>query len=305
MQPSLSLDEFISLPDEHIEYLIQEPKTCLLGLNGTMRWFTLESSESVTSPQDQFLRTYADTTSQRLAEICDMAFSHGIHTLLIPLLNETLFAGRSHQYAQMMLEALPNITSGGFMDEVYARHEAKVSFYGDYENIVLSAGKGDLLHSFAQTVKATHHYGKRQILWGIFAQDETSAAINATIDYYEENHLRPNTEALIRQYYGCDVGPVNIYITSGKPRLFDAPFLLTGKTDLYFMDSPSLYLSRHLLRQILYDHLYSRKSEKKYTQLKEMEWQDMKRFYEANKDNVLGLGAIHPEWGIWLPGRKP
>ncbi len=302
---NLSFDEFISLPDKDIEYLIQEPKTCLLGLNGTMRWFTLESLQSVTPSQTQFLEIYANTTSQRLAEICDMAFSHGIHTLLIPLLNQTLFAGRSQQYAQMMIEALPNITSGGFMDEVYARHEAKVAFYGDYENIFLSADKSKLLDSFAQTTRATHHHGKHQILWGIFAQDETSAAINASINYYEEHHQRPDRESLIRQYYGCDVSPVDLYITSGKPRLFDAPFLVTGQTDLYFMTSPSLYLSRRPLRQILYDHLYSRKNEKKYTQLDEAEWQDMKSFYEANKENVMGIGTVHPDWGIWLHGRRP
>jgi adenosine tuberculosinyltransferase len=302
MQVKLSFAEFIELPDEAVAQLMQGPKTCLLGLNGTTRWYFLES---LNLPQDRSLKTYTEITSQRLAEICDLAFSHGMHTLLIPLLNQTLFAGRSSQYAQMMLEALPNITSGGCMDEVYERHQVKVGFYGDYKRVLESSDNGRLLDSFSQTARATQPNNGPQILWGIFAQDEATTVINTTVDYYQAQQKRPGAADLVRHYYGGDVSLVDIYITSGKPRLFDAPFLLTGRADLYFMTSPTLYLSRNLLRKILYDHLYSRKNEKKYSELNETDWQSIGEFYETNRNTVIGVGAAHPDWGIWCPQTTP
>ena len=127
MPHSLSIEEFMKLPDEGVAQLVSPSTTCLLGLNGTTRWFYLENPLSKTTPYNQFLHIYTTVTSQRLAEVCEVLFQHGVHTVLIPLLNQTLFAGRDTEYARMMVQALPNITSGGFMDDLYAQYSVKVS----------------------------------------------------------------------------------------------------------------------------------------------------------------------------------
>ena len=154
-----------------------------------------------------------------------MLFRHGVHTVMIPVLNQTLFDGRSTDYARMMCRALPNITSGGVMDDLYTNYVVRVGFYGAYENTLLSSGDDDVLDSFVQTMHVTRKNDQRQILWGVFAENEVSAAIDLSIKFYEKHHRNPSEADLIVNYYGFDVSPVDIYITSGKPRLFDAPFL--------------------------------------------------------------------------------
>ena len=272
--------------------------TLLLGLNGTTRWFLLEHP---TPQSDDFLKIYTDITSARMAEICDMLFSNGVHSLLIPVLNQTLLKGRSEQYAQMMLEALPNIAGGGFMDDVYAKHEVGVSFYGEYETILNNSGNGRLLDSFQKIEDDTKDNKKHQIFWGVFAKDELSTGIDTAVDYFQKTGEKATPDQLIQHYYGRNIPPVDIYITSGKPRLFDAPFLLNGRMDMYFMASPSLYLTQSMFHNILYDHLHSRKNGRKHTELDERELLEVRDYYRKSKNNVMGIGSVHPEWGIWYP----
>ena len=301
MPHTLAIDKFMELPDEDVAQLIRPSMTCLLGINGSTRWFYLENPMIKTTPYEQFLRTYTAVTSQRLAEVCEMLFRHGVHTVLIPVLNQTLFDGRNPEYARMMCRALPNITSGGVMDDLYTKYAVRVGFYGAYENALLSSGDDDLLDSFAHTIDTTHKNDKRQILWGVFAQDEVTAAIDLSIKSYEKHHRYPSEADLIASYYGFHVSPVDMYITSGKPRLFDAPFVMNGQTDMYFMVPPSLYLSRNVFRRILFDHLYSRRGEKDYGELNQVGWSSMKQFYQSRMDTIMGVGEIHPDWKTWFP----
>lgn len=304
MPHSLSIEEFMAMPDDEVAGLVHSSMTCLLGINGSTRWFYLENPTVKTTPYKQFLSTYTAVTSQRLAEVCEMLFRHGVHTVLIPVLNQTLFDGRNAEYAQMMCRALPHITSGGFMDDLYSNYAVRVGFYGAYEAALSSSGNDDILDSFTQTMNMTRHNDQRQILWGVFAENEVSAAIDFSIKFYEKHHRYPSEADLITSYYGFNVSPVDIYVTSGKPRLFDAPFVLTGKTDMYFMIPPSLYLSRTTFRQVLFDHLYSRKGEKDYGELDQMGWSNMKQLYQSKMDTVMGVGGIHPEWKTWFPNSE-
>ncbi len=300
MLRKISIDKFMELPDEGVAELVDSPMTCLLGINGSTRWFYLENPAIKTTPHKQFLSTYTAVSTQQLAAVCEMLFRHGVHTVLIPVLNQTLFNGRSAEYAQMICRALSHITSGGVMDDLYTNFAVRVGFYGAYENKLISFGE-DILESFAYTMDMTRKNDQRQILWGFFAENEVSTAIDLSIKFYEKHRKYPSEADLIVSYYGFNVLPIDIYITSGKPRLFDAPFVLTGKTDMYFMVPPSLYLSRNVFRQVLYDHLYSRRGEKNYGELNQVEWSNMKQLYQSRMDKVMGVGGIHPESKTWLP----
>jgi hypothetical protein len=71
------------------------------------------------------------------------------------------------------------------------------------------------------------------------------------------------------------------------------PLLALGEEDLYFTVTPSFYLSERQLRDILYDHLYTRRVEEGDN------WAVMKEFYRVNMNKTLGVGAQRE--GFWYP----
>ena len=101
-------------------------------------------------------------------------------------------------------------------------------------------------------------------------------------------------------YYGEYVEPVDLFVGFDKFCLFDMPLVTTGNEDLYFTISPSPYLSKRQLRDILYDHLYSRRDgEPDYAAMEPDDWSWMKSFYTANLDRTLGVGIKHGR--TWYP----
>ena len=152
-------------------------------------------------------------------------------------------------------------------------------------------------------------------------------AVNATtvaglaVRYYLEHGRVPDRRALVEMYYGEVVGPVDFFIGFGKLRAFDMPLVATGREDLYFTISPSLYLTQRQLRRILYDHLWARTRTKADLQPDEVnaavdsrpgvqtgqtgelsadDLASMKRFYKANLGRTLGVGTRHQS-GRWHP----
>ena len=109
----------------------------------------------------------------------------------------------------------------------------------------------------------------------------------------------PDKRTLVELYYGEYVEPVDLFIGFSKFRAFDMPLLTTGTEDLYFTVSPSPYLTERQLRDILYDHLFTRPGDLDYSAMDGDDWARMNGFYRANLGNTLGVGIKRGE--VWYP----
>jgi hypothetical protein len=122
------------------------------------------------------------------------------------------------------------------------------------------------------------------------------------VQHYLETGHSPDKKTLVQKYYGMNVPPLSFFIGFDKFSVFDTPLITDGSEDLYFTVSPSLYLTDIQLREILYDHLYTRRVEESdYSHLTPDAVEAMRAFYRANQGKTLGIGAIEERGGFWYP----
>jgi adenosine tuberculosinyltransferase len=84
--------------------------------------------------------------------------------------------------------------------------------------------------------------------------------------------------------------------------LFDVPLLSTGQVDLYATLTPSPTLTERQLREILYDHLVTRRAAPlDYAALSLAAQRHLAEYTERCKGDTLGIGRIDPLTGLWRP----
>ena len=82
-----------------------------------------------------------------------------------------------------------------------------------------------------------------------------------------------------------------------QPQLFDVPLVATGWEDLYFTLNPTPSVSQNQLREILYDHLTTRRvSEVEYEKLPDEAKSRM--IEECKRPATVGLGRVDPLTGL-------
>ena len=105
----ITLNEFLVLSTEEIARLVGAAgsRVCVFPINGTRRWYLLESSEG---------NDYLKKTAYRHIEIYRMVFAHGIHTLLAPMFGSELLK-RGPEYLELAVEGLTWLaTHPAFLD---------------------------------------------------------------------------------------------------------------------------------------------------------------------------------------------
>jgi hypothetical protein len=192
--------------------------------------------------------------------------------------------GRGRAYLRMALEAgLAELASAASL-EWYHRQAIRVSVYGNWATVLAET---DLMHiekQLKRTIAETAHYTERGLLFGAFADEGLNriAAIAQTVE---------DCEAWQTAYYGQPVGPVDLIVGSGQPVIWDLPLLDLNHAQLYFVQTPTFYLTSTALRQILFDCLYHRHNDDEF---------DADFLAPASEPiAILGLGE-RTEYG-WTP----
>lgn len=296
----MNQEEFQQLPVERVAQLVHSagPKVCVFPINGTRRWFLLEHG---LEKSGNLMSNYLDIAATRHVEIYQLLFSHGIGTLLAPIFGPDLME-RDEQYVHMAADGLARLVQHPTFTQFYARSKVRVRFYGDYCEHFRGTPYAFLIELFHELEQQTAGNDAHRLFFGVFAHDASVTVGRIAVAYYLEHNTIPDKGTLIELYYGERVGPVDLFIGFDKPSVFDMPLVSTGNEDLYFTTSPSLYLTERQLRNILYDHLYSRReSETDYGLLEEEDWELMKEFYRLNIGNTLGVGVKHHRTGGWYP----
>jgi tuberculosinol/isotuberculosinol synthase len=296
----LDVTTFVNLPTREVARLVRAdgPKVCAFPINGTRRWFLLENPVAA---DDDWRASYLNTMSETHITLYGMLFDHGIDTLLAPVFGPDLIA-RGDTYTDMAMRGLERLATHPTFLNFYDEYGVRVGFYGDYRRVLASTSYTYLGDLFDEITDKTAAHNRHRILFGVCANDAVESVAEITVRHYLDTGRAPNRQALIFQYYGMDVPPLSFFIGFDKFSVFDTPLLTSGNEDLYFTVSPSLYLTEQQLREILYDHLYTRRMEETdYSSLKTEDVETIRAFYRVNRGKTLGVGAIHARGGFWYP----
>ncbi len=270
---------------------------CVFPINGTRRWFMLEHAHTA---GDDPVAAYMDIAGRNHIGLYRLFFEHGVDTLITPVFGTELF-NRGDEYVQRIgMDGLSRLAAHPDFVNFYDEHQVRVRFYGDYRTRLKDTPYAGLSNTFDAITEHTRHYDHHRLFFGVFASDATATVAEFSVKYHQEHGKIPDRRTLIEMYYGEYVHPADIFIGFDKFSIFDYPLLASGEEDLYFTVAPSPYLDQTQLRQILYDHLYTRRGrEPDYATLPPEDWQWMQSFYRLNRHVTLGIGQRRA--GLWFP----
>ncbi len=291
----MEFETFVNLEDSAIASLVEEkgPRVVVCPINGTRRWYLLEARKE--SSETNFLQVILD----RYLAIFELFFSHGIATLLTPILGPDI-VNRGKQYTQMVFDALEEITTGEKYKAYYGKRDVRVRFYGDY-NHYFAEYAPELFTKLSEIQAHTRDNLKHKLFWGMFAHDPVEKIARIAIDYYEETGNHPKRPDVVTKYYGEYLPPADIFIGMMPPSVFDYPLLDTGDTALYFTTAPTPYLNEEMLRRILYDYMFVRRIDDDYSELSPSNWEELGAFYDVHLGDIYGLGKKTARGSVWLP----
>jgi len=293
----MDIKTFLKLPTEEVAKIVRAhgPKVCVFPINGTRRWFLMENERS----SDDYASAYLPAIIENHIGLYKLFFEHGIETLLTPALGTDLWE-RGDEYVQMVAEGFAALANHPKFLAFFDQYQVRANFYGDYRKFLSKTNYSHLLETFDAVKEKTAQNDQCKLFFGLFASDATESVAELSVAYYQQHGVIPNKQKIIELYYGEYVQPVNFFVGFDKFSVYDMPLLASGFEDLYFTVSPSAYLSQNQLREILFDHIYSRSVEEpEYLEMSEDAWESMKTFYKVYRETTLGIGVIKD--GIWYP----
>jgi len=294
------LSQFLNLPVDEVASLVRAagPKVAVFPINGTRRWFALEHAAAAQG--DDPITAYMDISQSRHIELYRLFFDHGVDTLLTPVFGSELFRRGDDYVRRIGMAGIARLAQHPEFLKFYDDYGVRVRFYGDYRRELAGTDFAPLIDIFDEAARRTRTYERARLFLGVFASDATEAAAGLAIDFYREQAKVPTRRELVEMYYGEYVEPASFFIGFDKLSAFDYPLLASGEEDLYFTLAPSPYLTERQLREILFDHLYTRRApEPDYSELTPDDWKWMKSFYISHREQTQGVGALHG--GIWYP----
>jgi tuberculosinol/isotuberculosinol synthase len=295
----IGLDEFLTLPDEEVARLVYQAGSpvCVFPINGTRRWYLLEhGNDAGKSTFEEYIRI----TGQKHIEVYRLFFDHGINTLLTPIFGKDILERSGEYMAHVGGKGMAHLATHSDFLNFYAEYDVRVRFYGDHRKVLAGTSYAYLSEIFETLSRQTAAHRRNRLFFGIFADRPFDTIVELATEYYRQHGKKADLKTMVEEYYGEYVEPVDLFIGFDKLSVFDYPLLASGEEDLYFTVAPSLYITRSMLRRILYDHLFSRKTpEVDYTKLSREEVQFMRDFYRQHRESLIGVGSVREK--IWYP----
>jgi hypothetical protein len=291
------LSEWLDWPTERMSrWVSAQPEPVVMGwpYNGTRRWYVAYRRRNPEA------KDYLGVLIRRQAELHRLIFAHGVSVILAPSFGtETLKRGEAYtRYALGGLAQLPD-------DEVYRAlidSGVRIRFYGDYEQALTAADLHSALETCSILTDATASGEGPLLLIGLFADDPYPTIARLSLEFAGREGRPPNRAELIEAYYGLPVPDLSLYVGFAQPEMFDVPLLATGLEHLYATLNPSPDLTERQLREILYDHLVTRRSAPvDYDALSPEAQLELAEYAERCKGSTLGIGRIDPLTGLWRP----
>ena len=294
-------DKFLNLPVEEVAKLVRASgsKVVVFPINGTRRWFMLEYGEA---EFEDPVAAYMEIAMNRHIELYKLFFDHGIETLITPVIGPEILATRNEYMQKIGGEGLARIATHPTFLSFYKDYDVKVCFYGDYRKHLMNTPYEHLSDLFDSISDTTSNHNQFRLFFGAFADNlnATTVVSELAVQYYQEHGKVPDRKTIVEMYYGEYVNKANIFIGFDRLAAFDYPLINWGEEDLYFTTSPSLYFDKYQLRNILFDHLFTRRTpEREYETLTQEEFKCIQEYYRNNVDSIIGIGKLYH--GLWIP----
>jgi tuberculosinol/isotuberculosinol synthase len=294
--PPPSLADWLSWPRERLaQWVLTQQHPVVLGwpFNGTRRWYLLHRRETSTGD-------YVTTTIRRQAEQHRLVFAHGVSVLIAPHFGADLLQ-RGTAYTRTILGGLLKLGDDPVNQEMFDAG-VRIRFYGEYEEVLDTPIYRPMLDACASLTSATATGNGPLLLIGLFADAPYPTLARLSVQFAEKYGRTPERKDLVEAYYGLEVPDLSLYLGFERPALFDIPLLTTGQEDLYATLTPSAELTEKQLREILYDHLVTRRlAEDDYEGLTDEALTALAGYYERYRGVTLGIGRIDPLTGTWKP----
>ena len=258
--------------------------------NGTRRWYL-----GYEHPEGE---DYLTAIIRRQAELHRMVLDHGVEAILAPSFGEWNLK-RGPRYVRHALGGLLQVAS----DEVYQglfRRGVRLRFYGNYNEALQEPEYRPMIEACEKIMAATAGGDGPLVLLGLFADSPHETIAGLAVELFQRDDRVPDRRALIEAYYGVPVPNLSFYVGFEQPQLFDVPLLTTGLEDLYYTLNPTPEFDEVQLREILYDHLVTRRvPEVDYEKLPEEAKSRIAE--EGGRIGTVGLGRVDPLTGLWRP----
>lgn len=295
----MDLQSFLTLPTEEVAAIVRTsgPKVCVFPINGTRRWFMLEYGDQ---EWDDPIAAYMDIAGKRHIELYKLFFDHGIDTLVTPVIGPEILATRNAYMQKIGADGLARIATHPDFLSFYEEYGVRARFYGDYRKHLANTPHENLSAILNGLIETTDHNNRFRLFFGAFADNLSTTQVVAelAVKYYQEHGIVPTCEKIVGLYYGEYVDKANIFIGFDRFAVFDYPLINSGEEDLYFTVAPSLYIDEQQLREILYDHLYTRRvKEVDFVDLSVEQIRNLRDYYQSKV--ILGTGQLLD--GIWIP----
>jgi tuberculosinol/isotuberculosinol synthase len=291
------LSEWLRWPTERVaRWIAASSQPVVMGwpFNGTRRWYLAYRRQNLNA------RDYLTTLTRRQAELHRMIFAHGVDTILTPLFGRELL-GRGPAYTQYVLGGLSQLAEDEVYQEMFAAG-VRIRFYGDYEEMLDAPIFRPTLEACKSLATATASGNGPTLLIGLFADSPHATLARLSVEFAQRWGRPPDRRELIEAYYGLAVPDLSLYLGFAQPALFDIPLLATGQEDLYVTLNPSPSLTEKQLREILYDHLVTRRmQEVDYDELSDEAQDALVEYYKLCSGVTMGIGRIDPLTGLWKP----
>ncbi len=291
------LSEWLGWPTERVSrWISAQPEPVVMGwpYNGTRRWYVAYRRRNPGA------KDYLGVLIRRQAELHRLIFAHGVSVIIAPSFGaETLKRGEA--YARYALSGLARLPA----DEVYRGlidSGVRMRFYGDYEEALAAPHFRSALEACATLTEATASGDGPLLLIGLFADDPYPTIARLSVEFAEREGRPPGRTELVEAYYGLPVPDLSLYVGFAQPEMFDVPLIATGLEHLYVTLNPSPDLTERQLREILYDHLVTRRAAPvDYDTLSPEAELELVEYAERCKGSTLGIGRIDPLTGLWRP----
>lgn len=291
------LEEWLEWPRERVaSWVSARPRPVVLGwpFNGTRRWYLLRRREN------QANGDYVTTIIRKQAEQHRLVFDHGVSAIVAPHFGAELLP-RGETYTRAVLGGLLRLKDDPVNQEMFASG-VRVRFYGDYEEVLDNETFRPMLEAAAELTLSTASGDGPLLLIGLFADQPYERVARLSVEFAQKHGRPPDRGELIEAYYGIPVPDLGLYLGFSQAALFDVPLIATGDVDLYATLTPSADLTEKQLREILYDHLITRRMPiDDYEMLPEEALRALAAYNERYKGATLGVGHVDPLTGVWNP----
>jgi hypothetical protein len=304
----ISKEEFVALPAEEITRIVKQkgkPKVGIFVPDGNRRMTMALTGLSEDS--EDFYPEYVRLFTEKFMENLKVFFSHGLDTLIVPLISPTIL-NRSQKYINLAINGLLQVlVKSNKWLHFYRENDIRVRTYGDLEPL-----RGTQCQKGIQWVEEiktqTSHHKTHALFYGFLSNSmKGMESVNLAVEYYQLHRRKPTCPEMKEMYYGENLAEADFFIMSTKIAGAGAlpPFISSKKTEMYFLLAPGVVgLTRETFREILYDLLYCRPNctIKKYgdNDLKVIEV--LKKYYFSDESIVLGPGKRVGHF--WVPGIK-